>query len=449
MLNLKYKIFWIIYLFIGLVFLTNCSEKEDVLTGQRFSLDVSLEDSKLILAGEDTNTAKMTNKVMPISLPSARNYDSWTHRNGNSQHRVEHPDFSNNPSLVWKLDIGKGNSSKFRLTSDPIVFDDKIYVMDSGSNVSRISTKGLLEWKVNLIPQFDAESDTSAGGIAFGAKKVFVSTGFGELFALSPNNGEVIWKHRFKAPINSAPTIIDENVFVITTNGQAFALNVATGRIKWQQQSTLAGAMLLGGSSVADYGRLALLPFDSGELTAVLKNSGIRILSASVSTTRKGSARSNINSVTSDPVVFNDVIYTANQGGRLVALNANDGVRKWTDKDGSYSPIWVVDNSVFIVTDIAQLKRLDKNSGELIWSVDLPKYQNKKKRNKSYAHYGPLLAGGKLWVASSDGFLRAFDPVSGNIFNKIKLPHGAASHASVVNGVYYILNQQGQLLAFK
>ena len=109
----------------------------------------------------------------------------------------------------------------------------------------------------------------------------------------------------------------------------------------------------------------------------------------------------------------------------------------------------MVDNSVFIVTDIAQLKRLDINSGELIWSVDLPKYPNKKKRNKSYAHYGPLLAGGKLWVASSDGFLRAFDPVSGNIFNKIKLPHGAASHASVVNGVYYILNQQGQLLAFK
>jgi outer membrane protein assembly factor BamB len=207
--------------------------------------------------------------------------------------------------------------------------------------------------------------------------------------------------------------------------------------------------MLLGGSSVADYRRLALLPFDSGELTAVLKSSGIRIWSASVSTTRKGSARSNINSVTSDPVVFNDVIYTANQGGRLVALNANDGIRKWTDKDGSYSPIWVVDNSVFIVTDIAQLKRLDINSGELIWSVDLPKYPNKKKRNKSYAHYGPLLAGGKLWVASSDGFLRAFEPVSGNIFNKIKLPHGAASHASVVNGVYYILNQQGQLLAFK
>jgi outer membrane protein assembly factor BamB len=449
MLNLKYKIFWVIYLFIGLVFLTNCSEKEDVLTGQRFSLDVSLEDSKLILAGEDTNTTKITNKVTPIDLPSPTNHSHWTHRNGNAKHRLAHLGLSDNPKLIWKLDIGKGNSSKFRLTSDPVVVDDKIYVMDSSSSVSRVSVEGLIDWKVSLIPPLDSESDTSAGGIAYGAKKIFASTGFGELFALSPGNGDVIWKHRFKAPINSAPTIIDEHVFVITANGQAFALDVATGRIKWQQQSTLAGAMLLGGSSVADYRRLALLPFDSGELTAVLKSSGIRIWSASVSTTRKGSARSNINSVTSDPVVFNDVIYTANQGGRLVALNANDGIRKWTDKDGSYSPIWVVDNSVFIVTDIAQLKRLDINSGELIWSADLPKYPNKKKRNKSYAHYGPLLAGGKLWVASSDGFLRAFEPVSGNIFNKIKLPHGAASHASVVNGVYYILNQQGQLLAFK
>ena len=89
--------------------------------------------------------------------------------------------------------------------------------------------------------------------------------------------------------INSAPTIIDEHVFVITANGQAFALDEATGRIKWQQQSTLAGAMLLGGSSVADYGRLALLPFDSGELTAVLKNSGLANLNIA------GMAKVNLN----------------------------------------------------------------------------------------------------------------------------------------------------------
>ena len=449
MLNLINKISQIICLFSGLLFLNSCSEGEDTLDGQRFGLDVSLEMSELLSSGVELDKLDDKNKSKPIYLPKSKNYDSWTHRNGNSQHRIVHPSFSDDPKLVWKVGIGKGNSSKFRLTSDPVVSNNKIFVMNSGSVVFKISNMGLIEWKVNLTPPFDAESDTSAGGVAYGAGKLFATTGFGELFAISPDDGAILWKQRFKAPINSAPTIIDNQVFVITANGQAFAIDVDTGRIRWQQQSTLASATLLGGSSITSYGRLALLPFDSGELTAVLKDSGVRIWSASVSTTRKGSARSNINSVTSDPIVFKDIIYTANQGGRLIALDGSTGVRKWTDKDGSYSPIWVVDNSVFVVTDIADLKRLDRVTGDLIWSINLPKYPNKKKRDKSFAHFGPVLAGGKLWVASSDGFLRGFSPISGKILNQIPLSNGAASHPAIVNGVLYILNQRGQLLAFE
>ena len=449
MMNLISKILQIICLFCGLWLLNSCSESEDILSGQRFGLDVSLETSELISSGIEVIKPDDRNKSKPILLPKPKNHDSWTHRNGNSRHRIIHPSFSDDPKLIWKIGIGKGNSSKFRLTSDPVVVKNNIFVMNSGSVVFKISSKGLVEWKVSLTPPFDAESDTSAGGVAYGADKLFATTGFGELFAISPENGAILWKQRFKAPINAAPTIIDSQVFVMTANGQAFSIDVDTGRIQWQQQSTLASAMLLGGSSVTNYGRLVLLPFDSGELTAVLKDSGVRIWSASVSMTRKGSARSNINSVTSDPVVFNDIIYTANQGGRLIALDGKTGVRKWTDIDGSYSPIWAVDNSVFIVTDLADLKRLDKATGDLIWSVKLPQFVNNKKRDKSFAHFGPVLAGEKLWVASSDGFLRGFSPISGKILNKTSLPNGAASHPAIVNGVFYILNQRGQLLAFE
>ena len=207
--------------------------------------------------------------------------------------------------------------------------------------------------------------------------------------------------------------------------------------------------MLLGGSSVTIDGKLALIPFESGELTTVLKDSGVRIWSASVASTRKGSARSNINSVTSDPVVFDGIVYTANQGGRLVALKAETGARVWTAKDGSYSPVWVVDDSLFIVTDLAELKRLNKDTGDQIWSINLPQYLNKKKRNKSYAHFGPILAGAKIWVASSDGFLRSFDATSGQLLNKIRIPSGAASHPAIVDGSLYVLSQSGQLLAYK
>ena len=153
--------------------------------------------------------------------------------------------------------------------------------------------------------------------------------------------------------------------------------------------------------------------------------------------------------MTSDPVVFKGIVYTANQGGRLVALKAEYGARAWTAKDGSYSPVWVVDKSLFIVTDLAKLKRMNKDTGKQIWSVSLPQYPNKKKRNKSYAHFGPIIAGAKLWVASSDGFLRSFDVTSGQLLDKIRIPSGAASHPAIVDGSLYVLSQSGHLLAYR
>lgn len=431
--------------------LFQCSESEDKLPGQRFALDVPLEISERIQSGENIKLkdSNQTNLVQQISLPKQTKYENWTHRNGNSEHKITHPYLNDEPKLVWKVKIGRDSNSKLRITSDPVVADNEIYVLNSQSTVLKLSSDGKIHWKKNLTPAFESEADTSAGGIAFGANKVFSSTGFGELFALSPDNGQIIWRHRFQAPLNSAPTIVGNQVFVMTSNGQAYALDVDNGRVQWQQQSALAAATLLGGSSVTEYGTLALLPFDSGELTAVLKESGVRVWSASVASSRKGSARSIINSVTSDPVVFEDIVYTANQSGRLVALNAKTGVRKWTDKEGSYSPVWIVDDSVFIVTDLAKLKRLNRKTGKQIWSSELPQYLNKKKKNKSYAHFGPILAAGKLWVASSDGFLRSFDPTSGELLNKIRVPSGAASHMAIADGSLYMLSQSGHLLAYK
>lgn len=451
MLNLNNKIFNCICLIASCLITSNCSEREETLSGVRFGLDVPLETSEMIDAGEpiEITDSNISDQVLPISLPEQKNYFKWTHRNGNAEHKIIHPYLSESPKLVWKVKIGKSNGSKNRITSDPVVVDGEIFILNSFSTVVKLSTDGLIKWETKLTPQFDEESETSAGGIAFGANQVFATTGFGELFAISPSDGEIRWKQRFKAPINSAPTIFENQVFVTTANGQAFSLDVETGRIQWQQQSTLPSALLLGGPSVTIDGKLALIPFESGELTAVLKDSGIRIWSASVASTRKGSARSNINSVTSDPVVFNGIVYTANQGGRLVALKAENGARAWTAKDGSYSPVWVVDKSLFIVTDLAKLKRMNKDTGKQIWSVSLPQYPNKKKRNKSYVHFGPIIAGAKLWVASSDGFLRSFDVTSGQLLDKIRIPSGAASHPAIVDGSLYVLSQSGHLLAYR
>ncbi|MEO8532087.1 MAG: PQQ-binding-like beta-propeller repeat protein, partial [Deltaproteobacteria bacterium] len=70
-------------------------------------------------------------------------------------------------------------------------------------------------------------------------------------------------------------------------------------------------------------------------------------------------------------------------------------------------------------------------------------------RKEVYAHYGPILAGGRLLVASNDGVLRMFSPESGALIGQTELPGGAASNPVIVGGTLYVVNQNGQLLAYR
>ena len=61
----------------------------------------------------------------------------------------------------------------------------------------------------------------------------------------------------------------------------------------------------------------------------------------------------------------------------------------------------------------------------------------------------PILAGGRLWVASGDGLLRAFSPVNGALLAEVPLPGGAAAPPAVAGGVMYVVSGDGKLLAFQ
>lgn len=135
-----------------------------------------------------------------------------------------------------------------------------------------------------------------------------------------------------------------------------------------------------------------------------------------------------------------------------MALDATSGEQLWFANDGALSAVTVAGGSVFAVSDRNELIRLDAATGARIWGTELPYYvreTNLKKRKDIHAHFGPVLAGGKLWVASSDDLLRAFDPTDGSLVQTVDLPGGAATSPVVAGNVLYVVNTKGQLLAFR
>jgi len=428
--------------------LLGCQKKELILQGQRFDVRTPLEQAIPTADGISPSDIPV-NRVEKIRLGQARNLANWTHLNGGPTHSAGNLAFSTAPALIWSSSIGDGNDRKHRITSSPIIAGGLIYTLDAQSRVMAHSLAGEPVWSRDLVPPSDQKEDATGGGLAFANGTLYATTGFGALTAMQASDSSVIWQQKLDSAVTSAPTVYKNHVYVVGRDNRAWALNTKNGRVDWQQQSTFADAGLIGGASPAIAGRTVVLPFSSGELVAALPANGLRVWSIAVSGSRLGHALSNIGDISSDPVVSGARVYAANQSGRIVAANKSTGDRLWTATQGSYGPVLPAGNSVFLVSDKSQLVRLDAHDGSVIWAVDLPKYVKAKDRKDSYAHFGPVLAAGRLWVASSDGQMRSFDPTSGAELSRVAVPSGAASPPAIVGGVMYLLAQNGQLLAYR
>ena len=429
--------------FIGMIFLAaliGCGEQDTILPGERETLD-----GQVLSAGE-TSAAE----TIAFAAPEPSATTNWTHRNGNARHALENPALPAALSQAWDLNIGAGNGRRQRITADPVVAEGRVFVMDADAMVTAVSTDGTPLWSRDLTPTSERSREIPGGALAIGGGFVFVTDGFGRVSALAADSGDVAWEQDLGA-IGGAPTYSRGILYVAARNGIGWAINAETGRVLWTLSVAPSPSNLLSGPGPAISDRFALFPFASGEVVATFREGGFRRWSASVSGTRPGRAYARISDITGDPVIVGNRVYVGNQSGNVLALTLDGGKRLWTSEEGAYSPVWVAGGSVFLISDLGELVRLNADTGARLWGVELPLFTTERaqRRKGVYAHYGPVLAGGLLRVASSDGQLRSFDPASGSLVASVPLPGGAASNPIVVGETLYVVTGNGQLLAFR
>lgn len=438
---------------VGLIaLLAACAQREVILQGERFPVDVPLEAS-LAVEGAPAPTAPPAaeNQSLPISLPQATSGD-WTHRAGNARHLMPHASLSAAPTLVWSTAIGQGSNRKNRIAAAPVVLDGRVFTMDAGTTVSATSSSGETLWSLDLTAEFDKGGGQSGGGLAAAGNQLFAATVYGELVALDTGSGDVIWRQRLDAPVSGAPAVDAGVVYVSGRDGSSWAVDASDGKVIWQVGGSPGPTGYIGTAAPTVGDRAVIFPSSAGFLTAVLKiGGGTKIWQASIAGKRLGRAYAMTYDVTGDAVIDGKVMYTGTGSGRTVAMSASSGEKIWSVEEGAMGPVAVAGGSLFLVNDEARLVRLDAETGAVIWSVEMPYFTTDKikKRKGIYAHYGPVLAGGRVIVASSDGLLRVFDPTDGSLTYTAEIPGGAAAQPAVAGGILYVVGGNGQLHAFR
>ncbi|ABG31400.1 PQQ-like beta-propeller repeat protein [Roseobacter denitrificans] len=427
------------------VFLAACAEDDTILVGKRESVESILNGT------EATERLAIQNEERAISLPAVQSNDSWPQAYGSPAFRTAHPALAAQISEIWSADIGQGDGRRQRIVATPVVGAGLIYTLDAEALVSATSPSGQTVWQSDVRPARDRGGQATGGGVAYDSGRVFVSLGYGNLVALDAATGAELWRQRLDGTASGTPTIVDGIVYLTAGDDRGWAVTADEGRLLWQLTASPDVTNVLGAPAPAVAGDLAVFAFGSGEVQAVFRRGGLRRWDASVRGERPGTALGSIGDVTAPPVIVGNRVYVGNQSGRLVALSLESGARIWTANEGAEGNIVAAGDSIFILSDLNELLRLDASDGSRIWGTPLPRFVKDRPRRRAeiYAHHGPILAGRRLYVASNDGFLRSFDPASGALVNTVEIAGGATTSPVVAGGVLYVVSSNGRLHAFR
>jgi outer membrane protein assembly factor BamB len=179
------------------------------------------------------------------------------------------------------------------------------------------------------------------------------------------------------------------------------------------------------------------VPFPSGEITAIDIKSGQPKWTESLTKGAVNYAGTAIGEA-ARPVVDRDAVFAMSRGGQLVATSREKGERIWTkDIAGTQMP-WVAGDTIFVVDMSGKLIALARKDGKVRWVTPLP----------GDGHWsGPVLAGNRLWLASSNGQLFGVDAVSGTISTQMDLGTPVTITPVVAEGRLYVMTSEAKLIA--
>ncbi|HEX3808220.1 MAG TPA: PQQ-binding-like beta-propeller repeat protein [Rhizomicrobium sp.] len=435
------------------------AKKTVILKGQRIS----------ILASENAIKPDPDLAAVQVVLPPPYRNPEWPTPGGYASNAMYHLEANGPLQQIWQQDTGKGSDDDSRLTAPPIVADGRIFVLDSEAHVFAMDAQsGKPVWDVSLAPPDgkpnfwnsatlgvagnNISTDATkgqGGGVAYDGGKLFVTTGFGQVFALDPTSGKQLWVKDLGIPIVNAPVANGGRVFVSSQDNHFVALAADDGRQLWDHTGISESAGILESTSAAVAGEFVIAPYSSGELYALRVQNGRPAWNDMLTSSGNATAMSELDDIAGRPVVDRDMVFAISHSGVMAAINLNSGERAWTHDVGGIQMPWAAGDFVYVVTSEAQLLCLERKDGKVKWVRQLDRWEDPHRKKDPIIWSGPVLVSNRLIVVSSTGTAVSVSPYTGEILGHIDIPDGTYIAPVVANDTLYLLTNDAQLIALR
>jgi outer membrane protein assembly factor BamB len=369
---------------------------------------------------------------------------------GQTHHAMQNLSFNAGvPEKIWASDIGEGASKSYPLTAQPIVAEGKVFTLDAHSGLSAFDAKtGRALWDIATLKN-ENDDPVISGGVSYAGGKIYVTSGYNELLAVGAEKGDVLWRVKLSAPSRAAPTVLDGRVFVTTLSNSLMAFTADQGTLLWEYSGLGEATGLVGAASPAADGNMVVPAFTSGEIYGLRVENGEAAWSDSLSNATRLGGITGLSDIRGLPVIDKNMVIAISYGGKMVAIDMASGNRIWArDLGGSETP-WISGNRVFVVSSNNQVVALDRDTGAVLWVSQLARFEDKTAKTGAIFWTGPIMAGSRLMVFSSDGRAADINPMDGTLLNEWRTGESVRIAPVMANGTLYLLSDDGTLAAYR
>lgn len=251
------------------------------------------------------------------------------------------------------------------------------------------------------------------------------------LYALTADKGEFLWKYPTGGGIGSSPVVHEDAVLIGSADHSLYSLQLRKGRLNWQFNAE--GAIYSTPAARFDH---AFFGADDGFFYVVNLMRGHLYWKTNV-----------YSPVRSTPYVSDEMVYFGTEAGLILGLEMSAGKQKWqaTAKRAVTSSPKIADDILYVGSSDGMVYAMDAGSGWPIWRFQC----------QGPVISTPVIFEDTLYVGSADGHLYAIDtargrrlwayPTNGQIVSAPTIWGNTVYFGSTDGSVYGVSARRGEL----
>ncbi len=337
-----------------------------------------------------------------------------------------------NLNVLWKTTVGKGYDDQI-VNLVPAVTSNTVYAADRRGLVEAHQRQdGDKLWEV------DTRLELSAGPVLAG-DKLLLGTSNAELLAISITDGALIWKATLSSEVLALPRASRHRVVVRTSDGRLAGLDLNNGAIKWTHERNIPPLSVRSLGSPTLTGDLVLDGFGGGKLIALNIDDGKPVWETTAAIPHGRSEVERLVELDADPLVKDETAYVTGFQGGVTAVHLGDGEIEWRQTT-VYSSHGLAGGrrSLFISDGNSDVWQLDIRNGGDMWKQDALH-----QRRLTV----PALIRNRLVVGDFEGYLHALSADDGSLVGRLQLDDEPIRATPVVHEETLFVYTSGGVLA--